>query len=534
MPKTIRSKIIVMIVAFLVVLLVMVYVHLQNGFSTIAKSNSTSELQKLNAMLFEGLKIAMNTGDPEVISTFIEGSKHVEGITGLAIFPADSVIELMGIENPHKSDEAEVLEVFANKTQSLRPYTQATDSQTDSGYIMIKPILALESCLDCHVNVKEGDVLGVAKIQVSNKTLVQYLESVQFDIVLWVVGLGFVALLGLLFFFNRFVFYPINNLTQVAKDLSQGDGDLTKRLPIKNNDEIAKASGYINDFISKISNTIANTKSSSHQNIDQANRLADASEEINTCIEKSVEVVHTSAELGKNIELILNNSIELVQQSATDVRESSKQLLHTRDMLSKMVQSLQENISAEHEIAQHLAQSAQETTRIKDVLTIIADIADQTSLLALNANIEAARAGESGRGFAVVADEVRKLAERTQKGLSEINIVVNAVVQSISDANIAMSENVENISSMTDVSKESTEVLEHSVQSLKDAVRASGLSLQKTSELFDAVKAILTQVSEVENLTNQNSQSVRTINSISHDIATKAKELNSQLDSFKC
>ncbi|RDU57222.1 methyl-accepting chemotaxis protein [Helicobacter sp. MIT 00-7814] len=530
MLKTIRSKIIVMIVAFLVVLLAMVYVHLQNGFSTIAKSNSTSELQKLNAMLFEGLKIAMNTGDPEVINTFIEGSKHVEGIAGLAIFPADSVIELMGMENPHKSDEAEVLEVFANKTQSLRPYTQAQDS----GYIMIKPILALESCLDCHVNVKEGDVLGVAKIQISNKTLMQYLESVQFDIVLWVVGLGFIALLGLLFFFNRFVFYPINNLTQVAKDLSQGDGDLTKRLPIKNNDEIAKASGYINDFISKISNTIASTKSSSHQNIDQANKLANASEEINTRIEKSVEVVHTSAELGKNIELILNNSIDLVQQSATEVRESSKQLLHTRDMLSKMVQSLQENISAEHEIAQHLAQSAQETTRIKDVLTIIADIADQTSLLALNANIEAARAGESGRGFAVVADEVRKLAERTQKGLSEINVVVNAVVQSISDANIAMSENVENISSMTDVSKESTEVLEHSVQSLKDAVQASALSLQKTNELFDAVKAILTQVSEVESLTNQNSQSVRTINNISHDIATKAKELNSQLDSFKC
>ena len=530
MLKTIRSKIIAMIVAFLVVLLAMVYVHLQNGFDTIAESNSTSELQKLNAMLFEGLKVAMNTGDPEVINAFVEGSKHVEGIADLAIFPSEPVIELMGIQNPHRSNEAEVLEVFATKTQHLRSYTQ----NKDSGYIMIKPILALESCLACHVNVKEGDVLGVAKIQVSNKTLMQYLESVQFDIVLWVVGLGFIALLGLLFFFNRFVFYPINNLTQVAKDLSQGDGDLTKRLPIKNNDEIAKASGYINDFISKIGNTIASTKYSSHQNIDQANKLANASEEINTRIEKSVEVVQASAELGKNIELILNNSIDLVQQSATEVRESSKQLLRTRDMLSKMVQNLQENISAEHEIAQHLAQSAQETTRIKDVLTIIADIADQTSLLALNANIEAARAGENGRGFAVVADEVRKLAERTQKGLSEINVVVNAVVQSISDANIAMSENVENVSSITDVSKESTEVLEHSVRSLKDAVQASTLSLQKTSELFDAVKTILTQVSEVESLTNQNSQSVHTINTISHDIAAKAKELNSQLDLFKC
>ena len=345
---------------------------------------------------------------------------------------------------------------------------------------------------------------------------------------------GVIALALLLLLINRWVFNPISRLSNIAYDLSQGDGDLTKRLPTRNRNEISKANSYINDFIQKIANMVLNAKDLSHQNIAQANRLFIASKEINERVGKSAEVIEESTKLGKNIELLLNESMELVQKSTKNIQVTTKELLQTKELLIKVANDVQENVSVEHEIADKLSVSAQETDKIKGVLTIISEIADQTSLLALNANIEAARAGEAGRGFAVVADEVRKLAERTQKSLGEINAVVNMMIQSINDSNSAMNDNVQNITKVSDSSMESTKILENNVKMLEISVQDSLEILQKMNELFSAVNEILEQVGKVENLTQENSKSVDSINEITNEISQKANNLNQQLDSFKC
>ena len=245
-------------------------------------------------------------------------------------------------------------------------------------------------------------------------------------------------------------------------------------------------------------------------------------------------MIEESKKVGKNIELLLNESMELVQKSTKNIQVTTKELLQTKELLIKVANDVQENVSVEHEIADKLSVSAQETDKIKGVLTIISEIADQTSLLALNANIEAARAGEAGRGFAVVADEVRKLAERTQKSLGEINAVVNMMIQSINDSNSAMNDNVQNITKVSDSSMESTKILENNVKMLEISVQDSLEILQKMNELFSAVNEILEQVGKVENLTQENSKSVDSINEITNEISQKANNLNQQLDSFKC
>ena len=326
---------------------------------------------------------------------------------------------------------------------------------------------------------------------------------------------------------------PIRQVVDALSDIASGEGDLTKRIPVKTNDEVGQLAKGFNTFAQKIHDTIAQVSNSAQDVASAATEIAAASDEMANGLQQQSSQVH---QISSAIEEMNASIVEVAHKS----EDAAKQAIKSGDVAEEggtivnqtvhEMQSIKETVNASAVSVQELGKRGEQ---IGQIIAVINDIADQTNLLALNAAIEAARAGEHGRGFAVVADEVRKLADRTTKATGEIAQSITAIQDETKLAVDRMSEGTDQVSQGV----EKASIAGESLSEIVNSVRAVSDMIQSIAAAADQQSTASTQVANnIENIssvTRQTSQGAEQAAEASGQLSAKAEQLQSLVKQFK-
>ncbi|QYX64105.1 methyl-accepting chemotaxis protein [Shewanella putrefaciens] len=303
---------------------------------------------------------------------------------------------------------------------------------------------------------------------------------------------------------------PIKNMADNLNDIAKGEGDLTKRLIVKGEDEIAQLGQSFNLFVDKLQTIIGDVANATAKVKTAANAIHDQTKVM------SSQLISHNNETDQVVTAITEMSATAseVAQNTTQVAEATHAATGDVANAQRCVDASLEEISALMAQINNAAGSIQslseQSKKINNVLSVIGGIAEQTNLLALNAAIEAARAGEQGRGFAVVADEVRNLASRTQSSTLEINEMLSELHKLVALAVKTMEESQQSCVRSVDSSR----AISESLGSVTSAVTA----------INDMSTQIATAATEQSSVTEEINRNVFAIQEIVNELLHSSED----------
>lgn len=346
-------------------------------------------------------------------------------------------------------------------------------------------------------------------------------------------ALGLIIGLFMAWLISRAICKPLGEVVNALDDIAHGEGDLTRRLTCRTQDEIGHLAQAFNTFIIKIQGLVQHTANATGEVISAVAKTTDSTRDISRMVlaqEQETQQVATAIhQMSATISEVAGNaaSASAATRSATEEAAAGHQ---TVEETARSIQALHKEIT---NAAHVIGQVEKNSEGIGSVLDVIKGIAEQTNLLALNAAIEAARAGEQGRGFAVVADEVRNLATRTQESAGEIEEMIRNLQHNTHQAVKAMENGcttAETNVQQANSARASLEAINSAIETIDAMNRQIALASEQQSSVSEEINRSIISISqESKNAATLSQQSMHTTT----QLGQLAAELQQVIQQFK-
>ncbi len=367
-------------------------------------------------------------------------------------------------------------------------------------------------------------------------------------------GLAIVLSLVMGFILRKSIVNPIVALNSVLSTIAQGEGDLSKDLPVKGKTEISQLSRSFNLFQDKLSALINRTRtsfatlqevgldlnasaietaSSLHEitaNISsirrEVGRQAGASQTTSDTIKKVNETVRL---LGDRIETQFGN----IQVSSSAIEEMVANIKSVSNVVESLGSEHAELVGAAETGRQRLDQVNElvaailvSSESLEEANVLIANIASQTNLLAMNAAIEAAHAGDFGKGFSVVADEIRKLAEHSSEQSKTTSEMLKSISDSIRTANTATKDAEMSFRNIMEHLHRSTDLERQIDAAMQEQNTGSAQILENLQAINESSLTVRASTKDITSLNSQITGEIETLNQISSQIGGSMDEIS--------